>query len=117
MNLLKSALKARNPQKAYSVRTHLNQPTEAEIAAFHTLQDLLSWPSFLTHFDPDKPLYIDLDALKEFEFDAMIYHTKGNISTEYSVKSAVQSILFLSQLLKDTETHYWSTELEVIRII
>ena len=117
MNLLKPALKARNLWKAYSVRTCLNQSTEAEIAAFHTLQDLLSWLSFLTHFDPDKPLYIDLDMLKEFEFDAMIYHMKGDVLTEYSAKSAVQSILFLSQLLKDTETHYWPTKLEVTEMI
>ena len=104
MDLLKPAPKAGNPRKVYSLRTHLDQPTEQEIASFCTLQDLLSQPSFLMHFDLKKRLYIDLDASKEFRFSTMIYHVKGNVLTttrelkeaEYPVKTAVQPILFLS---------------------
>lgn len=51
----------------------------------------------------------------------MIYYTKKkthiNIKkdnkTVYSSKLSIQSIMFLSKLLKSIKMHYWSTELEL----
>ena len=118
--LLKPAPKSGNPRKSYSSRTKLSMPNAKEIASFTTLQSLLSRPSYLTHFDPERRLYIDLDASKQFGFGAMAYHTKGDDSgskSAYPAKSKVEPILFLSRLLKDAETRYWPTELEIAGLV
>ena len=60
------------------------------------------------HFDSKKPLYIDMDALKEFGFRACVY---------YCIDGKVKPILFLSRLLTAAEKSYWPTELEVAGLV
>ena len=74
--------------------------------AFKTLQKLLSRPSFLYYFDDTADLYIDLDASKVYGFGAIVYHLKGELKTVYPTISQIKPVLFLSRLLKDTETRY-----------
>ena len=60
-------------RKRHTLRIDLS-PTEAELRAFRHLQDQFRKPTFLTHFDPDLQLYMDLDASKVFGIGATVYH-------------------------------------------
>ena len=98
---------------------------------FRILQKILSKLTFLAHFDSKKTLYINLDVSKRFDFDVIIYYVsysrgkEANLksfhtfrankssskeeepsSTDYSNRSDVKLILFLSRLLKNIETRY-----------
>ncbi len=93
-------------------------PTARKPASFKTIQDLLSCPSYLVHLDPERQIFINLDASKEFGFGLMIYHLKKNLATgDYPARKVVEPILFLSQLLNPAETRYWPTELELAGIV
>ena len=115
--LLSSAPRAGSERKSFATRASVNNPTRSEEVAFRTLQQALSKPSFLAHFDSKRPLYINLDASKVFGFGAIIYHIDGELNNEYPKRSQVRPVLFLSRLLKDAETRYWPTELELAGIV
>ena len=116
--LLSLAPKSGNSRRSFASKTKVLNPTARELASFKTIQDLLSCPSYLVHPDPERQIFIDLDASKEFGFGAMIYHLKGNLATgDYPARKAVEPILFLSQLLNPAETRYWPTELELAGIV
>ena len=106
--LKKSPLGKGNPRRAYARRTQLGPPSETEQRAFDTLQELLSRPTTLVHFDSKRHLYIDMDASKEFGFGACVYHL---------IDGKVKPILFLSRLLTEAERSYWPTELEVAGLV
>lgn len=68
------------------------------------------------HHNPDKVLWINLDASKEFGFGAVaFYDTEGSSLTEgrWPSKTSMQPILFLSRLLTQVEKNYRPTELEI----
>ena len=78
-----------------------------ELDSFKTIQDLLSHPSYLVHPDLEYQIFINLDAIKEFGFGAMIYHLKRNLAIKkYPAKKAMQPILFLNQLFNPAKTGY-----------
>ena len=127
--LLASGLKGGSNRKNFAVRTRIEPSTRVKEESFRTLQKTLSKLTFLAHFDSKKTLYINLDVSKRFDFDAMVYHVshekKANLKTfhtfrvdkssskkeessspNYSNRSNIKSILFLSRLLKNTETRY-----------
>jgi len=95
--------------------------SKAEEESFTALQAMFAEPRFLTHFDPKRRLFVDLDASKQRGFGAMIYHVKAaSESSEDPSKiprNSVQPILFLSKLLASAETRYWPTELEVAGLV
>jgi hypothetical protein len=62
-------------RRQYALTTAMLDPTEAEIQAFQHLQKAFSKPLFLTHFDPTKHLYLDIDASRIL-FGVMVFHTK-----------------------------------------
>lgn len=96
----------------------MNNPTTRELASFKMIQELLSRPSFSVHPDPERQMFIDLDASKGFGFGAMIYHLKESLAAgDYPARKAVKPILFLSGLLSPAETRYWPTELELTGIV
>ena len=115
--LLSTAPKSGQERKNFSTRTVVGDPTPTELAAFDSLQEVLSKPSFLAHFDPARTLFIDLDASKVFGFGAMIYQISGELDRPYPRRSQIKPVLFLSRLLKDAETRYWPTELELAGIV
>ena len=105
-------------RKGMSTRLSVDKPTVEEVASFRQLQKAFSTPIFLAHFDPNRQLYIDLDASKRWGFAAMMYHVACDPPDGISVpRSAVQPILFLSKLLNSAEQNYWPTELEVAGIV
>jgi len=106
-----------NARKCQAITIRLNEPTFKKLNVFHHLQTLFSQSTMLIHFLSKHQLYVDLNAFKEFEFEAHVYHAKKAKKNKTSQQKSMKSILFLSQLLTDTETHYWSTELEVVKLI
>jgi hypothetical protein len=88
-----------------------------KLNTFHHLQTLFSWSTMLVHFLSKHQLYVDLNAFKEFGFEAHVYHTKKAEKNKTPQQKSMKPILFLSQLLTDIKTHYWSTKLEVAKLI
>jgi len=112
--LLKSVSKAENSHKSYVTRISLMKSSLVKIASFETLQSLLFKSIYLVHFNSVKQLYIDLNVFKLFDFRVMIYHIKKEAHIKkdalktkiFSLKFLIQSIMFLSRLLKSAEIHY-----------
>ena len=129
--LLKPSPKGGRERKSFAATTRLSDPTEAESTAFATLQDILSKPSYLSHFNPHWTLYIDIDASKDFGFGVVIYHdwaqaaasdsaSDASATTGYTTtqkRTRIRPIMFLSKLLTDAERNYWPTELEVAGLV
>lgn len=88
----------------------------AELDAFHQLQSTFSRPTILTHHDPKRRLYMDLDASKARGFGAMVYNCRDE-TMDPPRRSSIEPILFLSKLLNDAEQRYWPTELEVASLV
>lgn len=86
----------------------------AKQAAFQTIQEEFKRHTFLTHFNPERQLYIDIDASKERGFGAMVYHLKNR---DRARPIAIEPILFLSKCLSLAESRYWPTELEMAGVV
>jgi len=106
-----------NARKCQAITIRLNEPTFKELNAFHHLQTLFSWPTMLVHFLSKHQLYVDLNAFKKFGFEVHVYHTKKAKKNKTPQQKSMKPILFLSQLLTDIKTRYWSTKLEVTELI
>lgn len=106
-------------RKGYTTRTVIDaEPTERE--AYQKLQALLTRPRFLYHFNPDKTLFIKLDASKERGFGVMIFHLEKDTDKVELTKLAahsIQPVAFLSKLLGSAERNYHPTELEVACLV
>ena len=131
--LLRDAPKSGSARKSFSSRTQF-VPTQAEVEAFQALQSALSKPTFLTHFDPNRVLFVDLDSSKEYGIGAIVYHVKGfqlpeglvtlrkastgsQVPLPYPARDDVEPILFLSRVINGAESRYWPTELELAGIV
>ena len=116
--MLATAPRAGQERKNFASRARLQEPTGTELSSFQELQKALSKPSFLVHFDEKEILYVDLDASR-LGFGAMVYHLAGLMKAgeSYPRRSQIRPILFLSRLLKDAETRYWPTELEIAGVV
>ena len=128
-------------RKRAATRVLFYEPTQAELDSFTHLKEAFSAPSFLSHYDSNRPLFIDLDASKVFGFAAIIYHLKSDKIAENSsnnsakkiaenspsnnaskgaqktARTDVQPIMFLSRSLNTAEHNYWPTELEIAGIV
>ena len=86
---------------------------------------MLSKFFYLIHVNIKRMLYIDLNANKKFDFNAMIYHVKkewlrktsANGKHDYFSRIVMKLILFFSRLLNPAEIKYWSIEFEIADII
>ena len=116
ITIIDKALKS--VRKSMSSKLSIDKLTIEELIFFRQLQDVFSTSIFLTHFNSNRQLYIDLDVSKRWDFVVMIYHVACDSSNSISVSRLnVQSILFLSKLLNSVEQNYWSTKLEVANIV
>lgn len=70
----KSAPESGQQPRAYASKIRFQPPSAKELAAFEALQEALSCPTTLVHNNPDKVLWIDLDASKKFGFGAVAFH-------------------------------------------
>lgn len=115
-SLLKGALVAGQQRRAYASKTKLDTPIPRELASFHGLQAALAQPTTLAHHDPNKTLWIDLDASKEFGFGAVLFHARTDKELpegKWPPRSTICPIIFLSRLLTHAEKNYWPPELEI----
>jgi hypothetical protein len=82
----------------------------------------------MTHHDPNKQMYVDLDALGK-GFGVMVYHAKRsaqalqtggespNLTKTPPSCNVICLILFLSKLCTLVESRYWPMELEVACLV
>ena len=110
--LLTKAPYSGSQRQDYARKTHLKNPTPEEKASFEAIQEALSKPRFLYHFDHNLILFVDLDASLS-GFGAIVYQILGELRGPFPTRSQIRPTLFLSRKLKSAETRYWSTELEL----
>ena len=92
--------------------------TDQERKAFQELKNLIARREAMTHFQPSRPLYIDLDASKD-GFGVMVYHLEGNTWNESipPPRTRIQPVAFLSKATSSAESRYEATELEVACLV
>ena len=66
-------------RKSYVSRAKLPLPTPAEQAAFDSIQEALSKPDMLVHFNPNEETWVDLDVSKEFGIGVIIFHLRPGV--------------------------------------
>ena len=98
--------RAGSKRKNFATRAGINDLTPSKEAAFRMLQSTLLKLLFLAYFNSKRPLYINLNASKVFSFRAIIYYIDGELDKDFLRYLQVYPVLFLSRLLKDTETYY-----------
>jgi len=95
--------------------------SKAEEEFFTALQAMFAEPRFLTHFNSKRRMFVNLDAFKQWGFEAMIYHVKAASESFKDLskisRNSVQPILFLSKLLASVETRYWPIKLKVAELV
>jgi len=84
-------------RKSKTSRIFLSNFTKKELAFFELLQKQFRKLSVLTHYNSDLSLYVNLDAFKVYDFEAIVYHIMNEKS---------RSILFLSRELNFVEKNY-----------
>ena len=107
-------------RKLCSKKKFIEIATQTERNFYDQLQKAFSRIFFFFHFDYIRSLYVDINAFKKWNFDAMIYHDKTDEKysiEEFFKKSNIQFILFLSRLLTNSKRKYWSTELKMTELI
>ena len=105
-----------NNRKRQSTQLKLANSTSKKMKVFRRLQQVFAESTFLTHFDSNRRLFIDLNVFKKWDFAAMIYHVVKNLEKDF-LKIDVQSIFFLNKLLNETKKNYWFTELKIAEIV
>ena len=87
--------------------------------SFKIIQESLSKSLYLIHFNVKKQLYVDLNFNKENDIEAIIYHVEDDWqkNNSYLSKKAVRFIMFFYRLLSSSKTKYWSTELELAKLV
>lgn len=73
--LFKHVLIAKAQQKAFASCTKVLLSTNAKLVSFSTLNERLSLSVMLVHYSMDCIFWIDLNALKEFGFSLIQFHT------------------------------------------
>lgn len=92
--------------------------SKQQSALFAALQKALTNPSILMHFDPEKPLYIDIDAFLDYGFGIVVFHTRSpEIFSKCLFSNEIQLLIFFSRLLSHAERNYWPTELEIVALV
>ena len=72
--------------------SYLQVPTPQELNVYHGLRGISASPTMLHHHDPDRKLYVDLDASKEFGFGAHIYHSKEDFAAAKKSGPTISSL-------------------------
>ena len=104
--------------KAQTAKISFNNFITKQHKSFQKLQKAFTQPIFLYHFNWTCQLFLDLNASKEWGFEAMIYHIKGDPDPGQIFNwKDVQSILYLSKLLNKAKQNYWPIELEMAALI
>jgi hypothetical protein len=84
----------------------INNFSIEKLKSYRLLQKTFNKTFFLIHFNFDCQLYIDIDAFKRREFEAMIYYFKTKTNFDKFKRNDIEFILFLSRMLNDIEFKY-----------
>ena len=108
-------------RNAYTTKTFF-KPTDAELLSFEAIQHEICKddPTILYHFDPDKVLFLQVDACTERGFGVMVFHlADGYIWVPGTIipSNKVRPIMFLSRCLTGPETRYGPSEQEVACLV
>ena len=95
----------------------INHLSIEKLKSYRLLQKNFNKTSFLVHFNSNRQLYINIDVFKRREFETMIYHLKVDVNLDKLKRNDIEFILFLSRMLSEIETKYWSTELEMCDLV
>ena len=112
-----------NIQKQHISHTFIKSFSFEKLCEFETLQNLFTKLIFLCHFDFSQQLYINVNAFKQYEFNAVIYYIKNNSMMNSSDKvtklphQKIQSIFFLNKLLTSAENNYWFIKMETADLV
>lgn len=112
-------LPAGNNRVNYTKRVFF-EPVPDELAAFKDLKKALGEENALFHHDPDRPLFIQIDAAKETGFAGVVFHLAPGF--DWDGRSpipgpAIQPIMYLSKTINQAEKKYFPTELEVACLV
>lgn len=109
-------------QRAAYCRSTFYEPVTEETKSFEAVQEMIcnENPTILSHFDPDKTLYLNVDGCLERGFGVMVFHTKDGFV--WDGNSPIPSaeclpVLFLSRCLTKEELNYGPTEQEVACLV
>ena len=97
-----------NAWKVKTSRISLVNSIKKKLAVFQLLQKQFRKLSVLTHYNLNLLLYVNLNAFKVYDFNAIVYHI---------IDEKSRSILFLSKELNAAERNYWSTKLKVVNVV
>ena len=86
--LLYKDFTAEQTRKNYSKKTLIFNVSELEKKTFKFIQKIFDDFNFLHHQNLNQQLYVDLNVLKQHEFDIMIYHMQNDYDNllDYTVK-------------------------------
>ena len=104
--LRSSSLNKNKQKKIYSQRTVLENFIDEKFNSYRLLQKTFNKINFLVYFDRDRVLYIDINVLKQRDFDVIVYHLKIDVDSEKFRAIDIEFILFLSRLLNIVEFKY-----------
>ena len=91
--------------------------TERESRSFNDVKGALVDLVCNYHFIKGQPLFIFLDASKAWGFGAAVYRSVVMDDSNPTCRRNLRPICFLSQQLTGAETHYWSMDLELARLV
>jgi hypothetical protein len=139
--LLKEAPGGRRERKRYAENRRV-EPTADLQQAFDSIQQCIAKNTKLIHHDPRRPLYIEVDASKQWGFGVFVYHVMGDPEPTMEAIPAppgfenaengptawlkkvkdfpehlLQPIMFLSKRLSTAEQNYYPTELEMSAVV
>ena len=98
-----SSILKNNAQKQHVCHINIDTSTSEKLHFFHILQKLFVKLIFLCHFDSECHLYIDVNILKQYDFDIVIYHVDSNSNDIKFSCYSIQFIMFLNKLLMSAE--------------
>ena len=114
----KSVTASEFARKRQAIKIQLYDFTHEKRAAFRDLQIAFAFFTFLIHFDRKRRFYIDLNAFKQWNFAAIVYHVLNDSFSDVTYsRTIIQSIMFFNRCLNDVEKNYWSTKLKIVDIV
>ena len=118
ITLTKEVIVSDSTRKRQINKIQLYDSIHEKRATFRDLQVAFVSSTFFIHFDRKRRLYIDLNALKQWNFAAIVYHVLEDSfdDTSYS-RTIIQSIMFLSRCLNEAKRNYWFIELKIADIV
>lgn len=125
-SLLKPAPKGGKERKRYVSATKTIVPTKSQAESFRLLQEALSGKATLAHFDRSVPLFVNIDASKEWGYGVSVsqlpIYSMGKLSIEDVTscnhdRTLEKPICYISKKLNSHEKNYWPTELEVACLV